>query len=410
MEIRALLSAMAQSKAGPLLVAAQVALAFAVVVNVAHVMEERLAASDRPTGMDLQRTFWVTTLPTSPAYNYAAAAQADLAYLNALPGVIAAAATASLPQTFLDIVVPVTTSPASPMTSRSSRASIYFGSAGLPQALGLTLAAGHGFDARSVQPPATNGNDGIPWAAECLVTRALAARLYPNGTALGKPVYVASTDKPAVITGIIDLMRTNPVPAEDDAVATQVLFLPAMPQGPDGAYVIRTAPARRDEIMARVAKEFAHLQPGRYVTRIESFEVTAARARQSYRATVRVLGAVAAVVLLVTLVGVAGLAAFHVRSRTRQLGVRRALGARRFHIVRYSLLESWITVMSGVALGCVLALAMNVELAGVYHVPRLPLGYLAGGALLMWLAATAAVMIPALRAAAVPPAEATRAS
>ena len=53
MEIRALLSAMWRSKTGPLLVAAQVAITLAVVVNVAYLVQQRLADANKPTGLDL---------------------------------------------------------------------------------------------------------------------------------------------------------------------------------------------------------------------------------------------------------------------------------------------------------------------------------------------------------------------
>lgn len=410
MEIRALLSALWRGRSGPVLVAAQVALALAVIVNVAHVIQERLADASRPTGMDLPNMFWVTALPSAPGYNYPVALQADLTYLNALPGVVAASATSRLPQTSSSFIMPFGTRPLTPARPAGGvNASVFMGTERFLEAMGLKLLAGRNFAPESIRPPAEDLNAALDsGAAEAIVTRALAERLFPGGNALGRNVYPIYIDKPAVIVGIVDLMRTNPVPAQNDANATQVVILPIVPPGPDAAYVIRTAPGRRDEVMGRVAREFAHLQPGRFVARIEAFDVTAARARQSYRATVLVLGAVAAVVLWVTVVGIAGLAAFNVSSRTRQLGVRRALGARRVQILRYFLVESWVTLAPGVAAGCLLALAASLWFSRVYQVPQLPAGYLAAGALLTWLVGSAAVLIPSLRAAAVPPAVATR--
>ena len=61
MEIRALLSALWRSKTGPLLVAAQVALTLAVVVNMAYIVRQRLADAGMPTGLDLNNMFWITT-------------------------------------------------------------------------------------------------------------------------------------------------------------------------------------------------------------------------------------------------------------------------------------------------------------------------------------------------------------
>ena len=118
---------------------------------------------------------------------------------------------------------------------------------------------------------------------------------------------------------------------------------------------------------------------------------------------------VACFVLLVTVVGIVGLAAFNVATRTKQLGTRRAIGARKFHILRYFLVENWLITTGGVVLGCILALAAGVQLSRMYQIPRLPLYYLVGGVLLLWIVGLLAVLVPAFRAASISPAVATRA-
>jgi putative ABC transport system permease protein len=154
---------------------------------------------------------------------------------------------------------------------------------------------------------------------------------------------------------------------------------------------------------------FADRQPGRFVERMEAYDRTAAEARQGYRASAIILAVVAFFVLLVTVVGIVGLAAFNVTARTKQLGTRRAIGARKFHIVQYFLVENWFITTAGVVFGCTLALAGGVQLSRVYQMPRLPLYYLVGGALLLWAVGLLAVLVPALRAASISPAIATRA-
>lgn len=408
MEIRALLSAMAASKIGPLLVAAQVAVSLAVIVNLTYVIEQRLAAAERPTGLDLRDMFWVRTQPSSPDYNYAAAVKADLAYLNALPGCIAATAADPLPQTLSSFRFALTLRPpgaAGPVGGVD--ANMYLGTERFIQAMGLRLIAGRNFSPDSVTGPEPDMMTVFShWAPEVIVTRSLASRLFPGGHALGKTVYLM--DKPAVIVGIVGLMRANPLPPLEDLLATQVAIVPMIPPGPDGTYVVRTQPGRRDELMARIGKEFAGLQPGRFISRMEAYDTTAAQVRQGDRASALILGTVAITVLLVTVVGILGLAAFNVVTRTKQLGIRRALGARRFHILRYFLVESWITMTAGVSVGCILAVAAGVEVSRVYQLARLPLYYLAGGVLLMWAVGLIAVLVPALRAASVSPAVATR--
>jgi putative ABC transport system permease protein len=236
----------------------------------------------------------------------------------------------------------------------------------------------------------------------------MAKKLFPKGDALGKTVYAGLVNKSAVIVGIVDLMRANPVPAQYDQFATQIVIVPIIRPGPSGAYVVRAKPGRRDQLMAELDKDFADQQPGRFVERMEAYDRTAANAREGYRASAIILAVVACFVLLVTVVGIVGLAAFNVATRTKQLGTRRAIGARKFHILRYFLVENWLITTGGVVLGCILALAAGVQLSRMYQIPRLPLYYLVGGVLLLWIVGLLAVLVPALRAASISPAVATR--
>lgn len=410
MEIRALISAMGRNRTGPFLVAAQVALTLAVLVNLAYIIDQRLADATRPTGMDLHNMFWVATEASSEDYNYAAAVKSDLAYLNSLPGVVAASVISDLPQTPSSSSTYFAADPrALDIPDARVIGTMYMGTDKLVDALGLKLVAGRNFDASVVQAPAADFPTAMArWAPQMIVTRAFAKKLFPHGNALGKTVWVAPMNKPAVIVGIVDLMRANPLSAQEDWYATQVVLLPITPPGPAADYVIRTLPGHRDEVMARVDKEFADLQPGRFISRMEAYDVTAARAREGFRSSIIILAVVCVLVLLVTVIGIVGLAAFNVTTRTRQLGTRRAIGAQKLHIVRYFLVESWIITTGGVVLGCILALAAGVQISRMYLLPRLPLYYLVGGVLLLWIVGLIAVLVPARRAASISPAIATR--
>jgi putative ABC transport system permease protein len=103
-----------------------------------------------------------------------------------------------------------------------------------------------------------------------------------------------------------------------------------------------------------------------------------------------------------------GLASFNVGTRTRQIGTRRAVGARRVDILRHFLLENWLVSTIGVLAGCVLALALGYWLSTSFELPRLKLYHLLAGVVLLWTIALAAAFHPARRAASVSPAIATR--
>jgi putative ABC transport system permease protein len=160
--------------------------------------------------------------------------------------------------------------------------------------------------------------------------------------------------------------------------------------------------------MARVEKELADRVPGRYVRQIEALARTASNTRNWLRTGSVILGVVTLLVLAVSAIGIFGLAVFNVTTRTKQIGTRRAIGARRLHILRYFLVENWLITTSGVVIGCVLALTTGVVISRMTQAPRLPLYYLIGGVLFVWILGLLSVLVPARRAADISPAVATR--
>ncbi|MBA3485877.1 MAG: FtsX-like permease family protein, partial [Lysobacter sp.] len=93
---------------------------------------------------------------------------------------------------------------------------------------------------------------------------------------------------------------------------------------------------------------------------------------------------------------------------TKQIGIRRALGATRGQILRYFQTENVLLATLGIVLGMLLAYGINMLLMQHYELPRLPAMYLPVGAIALWLLGQIAVYGPARRAAQVPPAVATR--
>ena len=120
------------------------------------------------------------------------------------------------------------------------------------------------------------------------------------------------------------------------------------------------------------------------------------------------LVAVCVALLIVTALGIVGLASFWVQQRSKQIGVRRALGATRRQILRYFQTENFLLASLGIVIGMALAYGINQMLMGKYELARLPLYYLPVGAVLLWLLGQISVLGPAMRAASVPPAVATR--
>jgi putative ABC transport system permease protein len=409
-EILALLSALRRNKTGPILVAVQVAITLAVLVNVAYIVQQRIEEVSKPTGMDLDNLFWIATGTTSRDVNYATAVKADLIYLNSLAGVVAASTINNLPQTGFMTGLPfAASSEALQSPNGGTGAQVYFGTEKLVDTLGVRLIEGHNFDLDAIKPPAADFEASLgDWAQEIIISRRLAQKLFPDGNAIGKPIYVGLINKSSTIVGIIDLLRTQPAPARYDDFVTENIIVPIIPAGPNGLYLVRAKPGQRAAVMREVEKNFADLQPGRFISRMQDYTRTAAEIRQGPRTSAIILAVIALFVLAVTVVGIGGLAAFNVTTRTKQLGIRRAIGARKFHILRYFLVENWIITTCGAVLGCMLALAAGLRLSTLYEMPRVPLYYLVAGVLLLWIVGLLAVLVPARRAASISPAVATR--
>ena len=112
--------------------------------------------------------------------------------------------------------------------------------------------------------------------------------------------------------------------------------------------------------------------------------------------------------LVITTLGITGLASFSVSRRTKQIGTRRALGATRGHIVRYFLVENFLITSAGLFIGVGMTIGLNMALVSTLSFPKLEFTYVLAGAAALWIVGLLAVSGPAQRASTVPPAVATR--
>ena len=144
------------------------------------------------------------------------------------------------------------------------------------------------------------------------------------------------------------------------------------------------------------------------VRSLKSHEEIVARSYSRDRAMTVILTIVIALLIAITTLGIVGLASFSVSQRTKQIGTRRAIGARRGQILRYFLVENWMITTAGIALGGVLAMVFNYWLVTEYELAKLGFGYLVGGMAGLLLLGQLAVLLPARRASHIAPAIATR--
>jgi len=265
----------------------------------------------------------------------------------------------------------------------------------------VKLVEGRDLDAAVVTKPARNSSTSPP---EILVTRDVAREMFPGGAALGKTVYTGTND-PIRIVGIIENMHGS-WPGWDK-VGNVALF-PVITDESYARYVVRAKPGQRDAMMRAAEDALNKADNGRVILRVRAQDYIAANTFADDRAMTVYLVTVIALLLGIAALGIFGLAAFNVSTRTKQIGTRRAVGARRTDILRYFLAENWLITSAGVIVGCVLALLLGYWLSTTFELPRLKLYYLVLGVVLLWTVSLLAALRPARRASLVSPAIATR--
>lgn len=408
MMIRTVLRALWQSPAGPLLLSAQVALSLMIFANVAYVIDARLEATESSTGMNLANVFWVRSHGEGKGYDQQSAVKFDLEYLRLLPGVIAACVSNAIPQTRAGLRSLV--SPNQDLKENKREVFVYQSTDAIIDVLGLHLVRGRMFNADSVLPAPPRADVAHEaFGTEVVITEDLAVKLFGNGErALGKPMYFSLLNGgSATVVGVVELMQAAPPLAPMDIVY-DVVLTPAVPQGPNAIYLVRTKSGLLDAIMGRVWKELESTQRGRSVDSMDTLAATAAHSRVADRTDAVILAILSSLVLAVTMLGLFGFASFAVTSRTKEIGTRRAIGASRADIVRLFLLENWMITTAGIITGSILTLAFALQLHLLLELPRMPIVFLVGSMALIWVAGLLAALLPALRGARVAPAVAAR--
>jgi len=264
------------------------------------------------------------------------------------------------------------------------------GGAGLARVAGLRLRAGRDLVAGDLGGSTT----------AAVISAGLAEQLWPGHNPIGARL-VSRANGRVVVVGVVDDMRTRAFGPElpailygrDDTGSPQLAVLARA--APDGGRRLATA------LRERLRRPGLHAQ-------VTTVAREARRRAAPVAAVVGILTIMVGTIVLVILIGSMGLTYFLVSVRTREIGVRRALGATRRDVVRHFLLENAVLTAAGAGLGLAITAAtlpLLITAQRDFEV-RWPLVMVAvAGLVVLDLIAT---WIPARRAAAVPPVVASR--
>ncbi len=400
MEIRPILSAMLRNKTGAFLIAAQIAVTLAIVVNCMHMIHSRLKQINRETGMDTENIVTVRTASLLEDFDSVTAVQRDRERLLSIPGVTAVTPISQFPLSGSGSNEGFRGDP-DPESPRTG-ANYYYVDEHAIEALGVKLIEGRNFTPAEVQW-AKDEREMSQFPKQVIITKALANKVFEDGNALGKSIY-NNLGNAAEVIGIIELMQGAWVSWDG---LEQVMLQPKVSHRKSPRYLMRTEPGAAAGIAPLVEEAWSD-DRSRLVSGVDLLSELKERSYSDDSSLAKLLTIVIGLLLAVTALGIVGLASFSVRQRTKQIGTRRAIGARKFHILRYFLTENWLVTTIGVVVGTGLAIGLNLALVNAFEMEKLDMVYVPVGILGLWALGLLAVLGPARKASTISPAIATR--
>lgn len=403
MEIRPILSTLRKHRIPAILIVLEIAVSCAVLCNAIFLIGQRLSEMHASDAIDESGLTVIRMTGTDPKL---AAAQTprNLAALRSIPGVKAVAAFNKVPLSYMGGTANVWNKPESNPRGHPNVV-LYMFTQGGANALGMRLMKGRLFRPDEFATSKTSQNF-LPTTHVTLITQSLAARLWPGQDAVGKKVWVGTKHAFTVVGVVADVLRTRRS-MQGGTSFHWCMFLPVSTSWHVFDYVARSAPDDRGRILRQGVKKFQALAPNAIV-RGRLFSTIRANFFATNRSMIWILVLVCVVMLAVTAFGIVGLSSFWVRQRRHQIGIRRAVGGTRRHILQYFQVENFLLSTAGIVLGMILAFGINLYLMQHYQLDRMPWFYLPTSAVALWILGQLAVLGPALRASRVPPVVATR--
>ena len=274
------------------------------------------------------------------------------------------------------------------------------------ETLGLELVAGRTFTMEDIKPPdMEEDKQDSESIRSIIVTQKFADDHFKGENALGK--IMSSGETQYTIIGIIKYMHT-PYDNGKSGMEFRSIFFPGIPGDASRTnYLVRVKPAEFNRLFTEMEALLGSARSERIVSATALLEI-----RESGfffpNFMVFIVSGILVLLLLVTALGIYGMTSFDVARRTRQIGVRRALGATRWEIMRYFLVENSMVTLFGIALGAVGAYGLNILMMSTMSADGLRVDLMVYGILGIWMVGIVSTLLPAKKASEVPPAIATR--
>ncbi len=266
-------------------------------------------------------------------------------------------------------------------------------------AMGIALLTGRTF----------TGNEAVTPNSNVIISRSASERLWPNGNALGQRIRRPRSDQWFTVVGIVGDVKQNDWRDAGEAVVYFPLTGPQPQAWAMGspAYVVKSS--RAAGLTREVRELVRQVAPEAPVYREFTMDFLARRSMVQLSFTMLTLGVVSVLALILGAIGLYGVLSYIVAERTREIGVRMALGATAGVVRRQVVSQGTKVVLVGVGVGIAAAFAATRLLGALlYDVKAVDPVVFAAMSIMMVGVGVLASYVPARRASGVAPIEALR--
>jgi putative ABC transport system permease protein len=393
------------------LVVTQVALALLLLAGAGLTLKSFRNAQNAPLGFNPENILVADVLLPKTRYE----TDEKVAHFNdqlverirALPGVEAAALGSNIPfdDNEWDSSFHITGTPPYP-PGEKPEAEVNFVTSDYFRVMRMPLLRGRAFSA----------NDRANQPRSVIIDESLAQKYFPGKDPIGQQIDDNQSDEknppPLTIVGVVPRTR-NEAPGQDNVEQyhwPQMTFAAEQVPNRSNVLLVRVKSGNPLALVPAIKRELQALDPDQAFADISTMENNIAKSLGSRRMMMSLLGAFAGIALLLASVGLYGVMALTVTQRTRELGIRLALGAQRGDVFRLVLSQGMLLVVSGLIIGLLGAVGVGRGLQSVlYGVGGSDALALSFALFALAIVALIACWLPARRATRVDPMVALRA-
>src|SRR5882757_3882683 len=332
------------------LVVSEIALSLTLLLGAGLLVRSLLRLVNVRPGFDPAHVLTLRVSPVGPRYTKDEPVREYIARANekvrSIPGVLASGTSSQIPfggnfdMTGLHVDGKMNANPAlDPSAER------YVISAGYLQAMGVRLLRGRDFAS----------HDGQNTEQVMLVNETAAREIWPGQDPLGQHVHVADpTSPPRTVVGIVGDVHHYAL----DAAPTMQFYLPVtQTDTSDLVFAVRSAgdPLQMANAVRLAIRSVDETLP---IYRVVPMNEYVAATMANRRLALVLLGSFAAIALILSVVGIYGVTEYTVAQRTREIGIRMALGAQNHQVLRLMLRQGITLAMGGVILGAIFSFAL----------------------------------------------------